>query len=99
MAVKSDGGGEAPEEQCSEAQADLKEVSEKAPHGWKVPAPSWSEDSVLLGNERHKLKESEQRTLVKMEAMPLNWEWGPYWGTELDSNGQMTTWKPSDKSE
>ena len=61
MAVRSDGGGEAPEEECSEARADRKAVSEKVPHGWKVPAPSWSEDSVLLGNGRHKLKESEQR--------------------------------------
>lgn len=57
MAMKSDDiwWGEAPEEQCSEAQADRKAVSEKAPRGWQVPAPSWNEDSVLLGDKRHKL--------------------------------------------
>ena len=33
------------------------------------------------------LQESEQRVEVKTEAMPLNWEWGAYWGTELDPSG------------
>lgn len=48
--MRTYGRRKAPEEQCSEAQA----VSEKSLCGWQVPAPSWSENGVPMGDGRHK---------------------------------------------
>ena len=49
-------GGGRPQRNSAQKPRQTERQSEKAPCGWQVPAtsPSWNEDSVLLGDKRHK---------------------------------------------